>query len=152
MMNNEDEYMAIALEEARKAADRGEVPIGAVLVDTTSQAVIAKNGNRTRELNDPSAHAEMLVIRQGCEIKGAQRIPECDLYVTLEPCNMCAGAISFARIRKLVFAASDEKGGAVINGTKFYSQATCHHKPQISHGVLSEDCSKILKEFFIDKR
>lgn len=144
--------MTLALEEAKKAAGRGEVPIGAVIVDPADGRVIASNGNRTRELNDPSAHAEMLAIREACTIAGAQRIPELDLYVTLEPCAMCAAAISFARIRNLVFAASDPKGGGVLHGGKFYEQPTCHHKPNVSRGTLEGECGDILREFFREKR
>ncbi len=145
-------YMQHALEQARQAGARDEVPIGAVLVDSASGAIIAANGNRTRELNDPTAHAEILVLREGCRIAGAQRIPDCDLYVTLEPCAMCAAAISFARIRRLVFGASDPKGGGVLHGGKFYEQPTCHHRPDVSSGMLENDCGVILKEFFARKR
>ncbi len=144
--------MNIALEEARKAQERDEVPIGAVLVDSKSGVIIAQNGNRTRELADPTAHAEVLVIREGCEKAGTQRIPDCDLYVTLEPCVMCAGAISFARIRTLYFGAQDPKGGAVIHGPEFFNQKTCHHKLEIHSGIFEEDCGQILKDFFAGKR
>lgn len=121
-------------------------------IDPRSKSIIARNGNRTRELNDPSAHAEVLVIREGCEINNAQRIPEYDLYVTLEPCAMCAGAISFARIRRLVFAAPDPKGGGVIHGGKFFEQPTCHHRPQVTHGLLADEAGEILKAFFKARR
>lgn len=144
--------MSLAWEEAKQAAARDEVPIGAVIVDPTSGNIIARNGNRTRELKDPSAHAEILVIREACEKAGAQRIPELDLYVTLEPCAMCAAAISFARIRRVVFGADDPKGGGILHGGKFYEQPTCHHKPVVSHGTLAADCSLILKEYFKAKR
>lgn len=145
-------YMSRALEEAKKAAERDEVPIGAVLVDRESGKIIAADGNRTRELNDPTAHAEIMVIREGCRIKNAQRIPECDLYVTLEPCTLCATAISFARIGKLSYGAEDSKGGAVNSGVRFYEQHTCHHKPVIESGIIREACSNILKDFFKKKR
>lgn len=144
--------MAIALEEANAAKLRDEVPIGAVLVDVHSDTVLARAGNRTRELNDPSAHAEMLVIREACEKTGAQRIPEHDLYVTLEPCTMCAAAISFARIRRVIIGAPDEKGGGVLHGAQFYDQPTCHWRPEVTHGLMSEECGRILKDFFASKR
>ncbi len=140
------------MEEANAAAARDEVPIGAVLSDRRSKSILARDGNRTRELNDPSAHAEMLVIRAGCALDGAQRIPDYDLYVTLEPCAMCAAGISFARIRRLVFAAPDPKGGGVIHGGKFYEQPTCHHRPMVAHGLLAEEAGNVLREFFKIKR
>ena len=143
--------MRAAMEEAKNAAARDEVPIGAVIVDENG-AIVAQDGNRTRELNDPSAHAEILAIRAACEKAGAQRIPNHTLYVTLEPCAMCAGAISFARIGRVVFGASDAKGGGVLHGGKFYEQPTCHHKPSIENGLMAEGCGKILKEFFKSKR
>jgi tRNA(adenine34) deaminase len=148
---NEKKYMNAALEEAKAAAGRDEVPIGAVLVDTRTGAIAARAGNRTVELHDPSAHAEMLVIREVCQQAGAQRIPEYDLYVTLEPCAMCATAISFARIRRLVFGAIDEKGGGVLHGGKFYEQPTCHHRPEVQHTPTPE-CGQILKDYFKAKR
>jgi len=153
-MNLKDDYtyMRHALEEAKHAAAREEVPIGAVIVDPRTGDIIARGSNRTRELNDPTAHAEILAIRSACDIAGAQRIPELDLYVTLEPCAMCAGAISFARIRRLVIGALDEKGGGVLHGGRFYDQKTCHHKPEIAHGDLAEECGQILKDFFRSKR
>lgn len=149
---DEDVYMRIALEEARKAAGRDEVPIGAVLVHAETGDILAQNGNRTRALNDPTAHAEILVIREGCEKAGAQRIPECDLYVTLEPCAMCAAAISFARIRTLTFGASDPKGGGILHGGKFFDQPTCHHRPQIRNGFNAEESGDLLRRFFKEKR
>lgn len=144
--------MTLALEEAKSAAARNEVPIGAVIVDPRDNSVIASASNRTRELRDPSAHAEMLAIREACAKAGAQRIPELDLYVSLEPCAMCAAAISFARIRRLVFAAPDPKGGGVLHGGKFYEQPTCHHRPNVSHGTLADECGDILRGFFREKR
>ena len=152
-MRIEDErFMEMALEEASAAAERGEVPIGAVLVHAETGIIVASTGNRTIELTDPTAHAEILAIRDGCIKAGAQRIPDCDLYVTLEPCAMCAAAISFARIRRLVFGASDPKGGGVLHGGKFFEQPTCHHRPEIAHGFLAEPCSQILKGFFALRR
>ena len=144
--------MKAALEEAKAAQERGEVPIGAVLVDAGSGEIIARAGNRTRELSDPSAHAEMLVIRAACEKAGVQRIPGLELYVTLEPCAMCAAAISFARISRLIIGAEDPKGGGVLHGGKFYEQPTCHHRPEVMSGVLADEAGKILREFFKAKR
>lgn len=143
--------MEIALEEARAAAARGEVPIGAVLVHAESGTIAARDGNRTLELKDPSAHAEMLVIRAMCEKENAQRIPDYELYVTLEPCAMCAAAISFARLKRVTFGAIDPKGGGVLHGGKFYEQPTCHHRPDVAH-VPTEECGTILKEFFKERR
>ncbi len=140
------------MEEANDAAARNEVPIGALIVDPASGEVMARAGNRTRERHDPSAHAEMLCIREACEKAGAQRIPDFDLYVTLEPCTMCAAAISFARIRRLVIGAVDPKGGGVLSGVKFFDQPTCHHKIEIVSGVLEDECSVILKDFFQARR
>mgnify|MGYP003134293740 FL=1 len=144
--------MRLALEEANAARARDEVPIGAVLIETASGEVIARAGNRTRELNDPSAHAEMLVIREACEKAGAQRIPGHSLYVTLEPCAMCAAAISFARIERVIIGALDPKGGGVLHGGKFYEQPTCHWRPEVSSGLLEDECGDILRDFFRSKR
>ncbi len=140
------------MEEARAAGTRGEVPIGAVLVNRDSGEIAARAGNRTIELSDPTAHAEILVIREICQKEGAQRIPGYDLYVTLEPCAMCTAAIAFARIPRLVFGAQDPKGGAVLHGPKFYDQPTCHHKIEIAHGPLETESSALLKEFFQARR
>lgn len=144
--------MALAMEEAKRAAARDEVPIGAVLVDVRTGQVAAREGNRTIELRDPSAHAELLVIRAVCAQENAQRIPDYDLYVTLEPCAMCAAAISFARIRRLVFAASDPKGGGVLHGGQFYAQPTCHHRPEVTYGPLADEAGQLLRDFFKGKR
>ena len=143
-------YMEIALEEARAAAARGEVPVGAVVVQ--GGAIVARAGNRTRELADPTAHAEMLAIRDACAALAVERLAEADLIVTLEPCAMCAGAISFARIRRLYFGAPDEKGGAVVNGPRFFGQPTCHHAPEIYSGFREQESAALLKEFFREKR
>jgi tRNA(Arg) A34 adenosine deaminase TadA len=145
-------YMEEAFQEALKAYNNNEVPIGAILVDNNNGEIIARSGNATIELSDPTAHAEINVIRQGCTHFKAQRIPECNLYVTLEPCTMCAAAISFARINRLVFGAYDNKGGAVVNGVRFFEQSTCHHKIDYLGGVLEEECSELLKKFFIERR
>ncbi len=150
--SHDNTLMSAALEEAEKARMRDEVPIGAVLVDARTGKIVARNSNRTRELSDPTAHAEILVIREQCEKLGVQRIPEYDLYVTLEPCAMCAGAIAFARIRRLVYGASDPKGGGIAHGGKFFEQPTCHHKINITTGVEADACGQVLKEFFAGKR
>ncbi|MEW6122555.1 MAG: nucleoside deaminase [Pseudomonadota bacterium] len=142
--------MQMALAEARAAAERGEVPVGAVLV--RGSTVIARDGNRTRELNDPTAHAEILVIRAGAAQIASERLLSCDLYVTLEPCAMCAGAISFARIRRLYFGAADPKGGAVESGPRFFSQPTCHHVPEVYGGIAERQASEVLRTFFQDRR
>lgn len=139
-------FMDIAHEEAEKAAQRGEVPIGAVVVKDGK--VLARDGNRTLEFNDPTAHAEVLVIRKACEVLQSQRLTDCDLYVTLEPCPMCAAAISFARIRRLYYGAGDEKGGAVDHGTRFFSQKTCHHAPDVYAGIGEKRASETLRNFF----
>lgn len=145
--------MRIAIEEAHLAAARDEVPIGAVIVDSEKNEIIARNGNRTIELADPTAHAEMLVIRTACQLLGKQRIPHLDLYVTLEPCAMCAAAIGFARIKRLVFGAHDKKGGGILHGGQFFTQPTCHHKKiDISHGINATECSQILQNYFQGKR
>ncbi len=142
--------MDTALEEARLAAERGEVPVGAVIVH--DGAIIARAGNRTRECNDPTAHAEIVAIREACEKLGSERLTGADLYVTLEPCAMCAGAISFARIRRLYFGASDEKGGAVTSGARFYTLPTCHHAPDVYPGIGEADAAEMLKSFFKKQR
>ena len=144
--------MSAALEEAKRAGDRDEVPIGAVIIDPADGRIVARAGNRTRALHDPTAHAEILAIREACAAMGAQRIPGLDLYVTLEPCTMCSAAISFARLRRVVIAASDAKGGGIWHGAKFYEQPTCHHRPEVIQGPLAEESSAILKAYFKAKR
>jgi tRNA(adenine34) deaminase len=143
-------FMKMAFEEARAAGDRGEVPVGAVLV--RDDVVLARAGNRTRELNDVSAHAEMLVIRSAAQAEGNERLNGADLYVTLEPCTLCAAAISFARIRRLYFGAEDMKGGAVDNGVRFFASPTCHHAPEVYSGIGEQEAASILKEFFRARR
>ncbi len=145
-------YMNAAMEEARLASARDEVPIGAVIVDPETGDIIARNGNRTIELSDPTAHAEILCIREACEKENSQRIPQFDLYVTLEPCTMCAGAIAFSRIRRLVIGATDKKGGGIFHGAKFFEQPTCHHKIETERGMLADESGQILKEYFKSKR
>jgi len=142
--------MSVAFAEARAAAARGEVPVGAAIV--REGRIVASAGNRPRELRDPSAHAEMLAIRRACEALDDERLSGCDLYVTLEPCTMCAGAISFARIRRVYYAAHDPKGGAVDSGIRFFSQPTCHHAPEVYGGIREREAAVLLKEFFEGRR
>ena len=144
------DFMALALKEAEAAALRGEVPVGAVIV--RGDMLVASAGNRTRELADPTAHAEMLAIREACRKLSGERLTGHDLYVTLEPCAMCAAAISFARIRRLYFGASDPKGGAVEHGVRFFAAPTCHHKPEVYGGINESECAALLKEFFQARR
>ena len=144
-------FMERALAEAQAAGARGEVPIGAVIASPDG-AVIAAAGNRTRELNDPTAHAELLVIRAACAHLGSQRLTGCDLYVSLEPCPMCAAAISFARIRRLYYGAADPKGGAVEHGARVFNQPTCHHVPEIYPGIDEERAAELLQAFFQARR
>lgn len=144
--------MGIALDEARAAAGRGEVPVGAVLVDGATGDILARAGNRTEEAADPTAHAEMLVIREAAAVLGVPRLASCDLYVTLEPCAMCAAAISFARIRRLYYGADDPKGGGVDHGPHFFAQPTCHHRPEVYGGIAEGEASELLKGFFRERR
>lgn len=139
-----------ALAQARMAAERGETPVGAVV--TRDRAVVAEAGNRTRELNDPTAHAEVLAIRQAAATLGSERLVGCDLWVTLEPCPMCAAAISFARIRRLYFGAADAKGGAVVSGVRLYDQPTCHHAPEVYPGFAEREAADLLRGFFRARR
>ncbi|MBN7783740.1 nucleoside deaminase [Ponticoccus gilvus] len=143
--------MQTALAEARAAAARGEVPVGAVVV-SASGAVIARAGNRTRETNDPTAHAEILAIREACRVAGAERLPDHDLYVTLEPCPMCAAAISFARIRRLYYGAADPKSGGVAQGPRVFSHPQAHHRPEVYDGIGAEEAARLLKTFFEARR
>jgi len=152
MQERRNPYMLRALRQAELAAERGESPIGAVVVDRETGAVLAEDGNRVEELMDPTAHAEMLVIRRAAEAKASPRLTGCDLYVTLEPCPMCAGAISHARIEKLVFGAYDPKGGGVDHGARVFDRPTCHHKPDVVSGVAEADCAALLRSFFQGKR
>ena len=142
--------MTVAFAMARSAEQRSEAPIGAALV--REGAVIASAGNRTRELSDPTAHAEMLVIREAAKRLGAERLVGCDLYVTLEPCAMCAGAISLARLRRLYYAAPDPKGGAVDNGPRFFRSPTCHHAPEVYGGLRESEAAAMLRTFFAARR
>ncbi len=144
-------HMELALQEARLAAGRGEVPVGAVVVSPEG-VVVAAAGNRTRELSDPTAHAEVLAIRAACAAVGSERLPGYDLYVTLEPCVMCAAAISFARVRRLYYGAGDPKGGGVEHGARVFAQATCHHAPEVYPGLGEDEAGAILKGFFAERR
>jgi tRNA(adenine34) deaminase len=146
-----ESHMHAALAEAEAAAARGEVPVGAVVVAADGR-VLARAGNRTRELNDPTAHAEMLAIRAACTQLGSERLTDADLYVTLEPCPMCATAISFARIRRLYFGAADPKGGGVEHGPRIFSQASCHHAPEIYGGIAETRAGELLRAFFAERR
>jgi len=143
--------MDLALREARSAAERGEVPIGAVIVGPDG-AVLAEAGNRTEGDRDPTAHAELLAIRQAARLLGAPRLVECDLHVTLEPCPMCAQAISFARLRRLYYGAADPKGGGVEHGPRIFNQPTCHHRPEIYSGIAENEAAELLRAFFRGRR
>lgn len=149
-MAKNDGFMAQALQEARIAAERGEIPVGAVLV--VDGEIVARSGNRTRADNDVTAHAEIAVIRDASKRLGQERLAGADLYVTLEPCTMCAGAISFARIRRLYYGAEDPKGGAVDNGVRFYRQPTCHHVPDVYSGLFETEAAAMLVQFFKSRR
>jgi tRNA(Arg) A34 adenosine deaminase TadA len=151
MLMRSPEAMSIALAEARAAVARGEVPVGAVVVSAKGE-VLARAGNRTLELKDPTAHAEMLVLREAAAKCGSERLTDCDLYVSLEPCAMCAAAISFARIRRIYFGASDEKMGAVEHGPRFFQQPTCHHRPEVYGGIGEREARELLQSFFNVKR
>ena len=145
-------YMKIALQQAEKAFARDEVPVGAVVVDSSSGQVVARAGNCGEHGKEAFAHAEIEAMRKACKKLGTNRLYDMDLYVTLEPCTMCAAAISMMRIRKVYFGAKDGKGGAIVSGVRFYEQATCHHRPEVEGGIMEDECSKILKEFFRGKR
>jgi tRNA(Arg) A34 adenosine deaminase TadA len=151
-MKEQDDLMAeFALAEARAAGERGEVPIGAVLASLEG-AVLARNGNRILELKDPTAHAELLVLREAAHIIGNERLIGTTLYVTLEPCAMCAGAISLARVARVVYAAADPKGGAVEHGPRFFAQPTCHHRPAVERSGDADAAGRLLQEFFRARR
>lgn len=144
-------YMDIALEEATSAVARGEIPVGAVVVSASGD-VIAQAGNRTREMHDPTAHAEMLAIRAACSALGQERLTGCDLYVTLEPCPMCAATISNARVARLYYGASDPKSGGVAQGPKVFDHPQCHHVPEVYDGISEAACSAVLTDFFAGLR
>lgn len=144
-------FMDQALEEARAAAQRGEVPVGAVVVSPAGQ-VVARAGNRTRELNDPTAHAEILALRAACAAAGSERLPGHDLYVTLEPCPMCAAALSNARIARIYYGASDPKSGGVAQGPRIFAHPQCHHVPEVYDGIGAAEAERLLKMFFAERR
>lgn len=150
-MNRFPDFMSIALDEARAAAARGEVPVGAVIVDPAGNPV-AKAGNRTRELSDPTAHAEILALRAACAAAGSQRLPGHALFVTLEPCAMCAAAIGFARISRLYYGASDPKSGGVAHGARVFRHPQCHHAPDVYDGIAEEAAALLLQQFFSARR
>ena len=143
-------FMDLAIEEARAAQAAGEVPVGCVLV--RDGTVVARGGNRTLRDKDPTAHAEMVALRAAAAAIGSERLTDCDLYVTLEPCAMCAGALSFARVRRLYYGAIDPKGGAVESGVRFFASPTCHHRPEVYGGIGDAEASALLKEFFKERR
>ena len=143
-------FMQLALAEARAAGAAGEVPIGCVIV--RGGAVLARAGNRTLTEHDPTAHAEIIAIRAAAAVLSSERLDDCDLYVTLEPCALCAGAVAFARIRRLYYGAADPKGGAVDNGVKFFSSPSCHHRPEVYGGIAEAEASALLKDFFRERR
>lgn len=143
-------WMELALSQAKEAGMRGEVPVGAVLVQDGK--VVAAAGNRVEELSDPTAHAEMLVLREAADVLKTPRLPGVDLYVTLEPCPMCATALSFARIQRVFFGAYDSKGGGIDHGPRIYNHSTCHHKPEVFGGMSEQACAALLTDFFIEKR
>lgn len=151
MKEQDLEFLILALDQARTAGERGEVPVGAVLVSADGE-VLASAGNRIIELRDPTAHAEMQVLRAGAANLRNERLIGTDLYVSLEPCAMCTAAISFARVARLVYAASDPKGGAVEHGARFFEQPTCHHRPDVEHGALSDESGELLRAFFRARR
>lgn len=150
-MKKED-YMRRALELAKQAAENDEVPIGAIVVDSLTGKIIAEAGNQSAHNGDATAHAEILAIQQTCKKLNQPRLWDMDMYVTLEPCTMCAAAISFVRIKHLYFGATDKKGGAVVSGVKFFEAPTCHHRPTVEYGILAEESTKLLQDFFQKKR
>lgn len=151
-MTSESPFMTLALAEAERAAARGEVPVGAVLVGGDGGVVLAASGNRVEELADPTAHAELLVLRAAAARRGSPRLGDCDLYVTLEPCPMCAAAIALARLRRVYFAAYDPKGGGVEHGPRIFDQPGCNHRPEIYGGIDEQRAAALLREFFQAKR
>lgn len=147
-----EEYMKIALKCAHKAFEQDEVPVGAMIVNPQTGEIVAKAYNKSAHKGDATSHAEILAIKKACAKLKTSRLWDLDMYVTLEPCTMCAAAISFARIANLYFGATDEKGGAVVSGVKFYESKTCHHRPAVQGGILEQPCSELLKTFFKNKR
>jgi len=152
LKNHEESPMQLAIKQAETAKERDEIPVGAVIVDSVTGRIISSRHNQVEVGKDPTAHAEMLAIREACGQLASSRLPACDMYVTLEPCPMCAQAIALARIRRLYFGAYDPKGGGVENGPRIFSQSTCHHRPEIIGGMEEKICSDMLKQFFATKR
>jgi tRNA(Arg) A34 adenosine deaminase TadA len=152
MTEDFEPFMRVALKAAQAAAEAGEVPVGAVIVDPASGEIVAQAGNAPIQDHDPTAHAEIRAIRQAAAARGNYRLTGLDLYVTLEPCAMCAGAISFARLGRVIYGAADKKGGAIEHGPRFFEQKTCHWRPEVVSGVLAEDASAMLTGFFREKR
>lgn len=151
-LSSDSDYMQLALAQARLAAESDEVPIGAVVVNPADGSVVTQAFNKTITLSDPTAHAEILALREACQKAGAQRIPDYDLYVTLEPCPMCAAALSFARFRRVVYGAHDPKSGGLSSGPCLYTHAQLHHKPEVVSGVLADESAALLQQFFQAKR
>ena len=147
-----EDYIRRTLTLAKQAAECDEIPVGCLIVDPQKQEIVAEAHNKSQHIGNATDHAEMLCLREACQKLNQNRLWDMEMYVTLEPCTMCAAAISFARIKHLYFGAYDEKGGAVVNGIKFFEQPTCHHHPLISGGILEQECSQILKDFFQNKR
>lgn len=141
-----------AIKEAQIAFEKDEVPVGAIIVDSKTGEIIAKSHNKNVSGRDSTAHAEMLALKEACESKKSHRLDDCDMYVTLEPCAMCAGAISLARIKRLYFGAQDKKSGGVHNGAKIFDSKSCHHKPEVYCGIKAAACEKLMKDFFAKKR
>ena len=152
MSSDEPSPMDLAMAEAEAAAGRGEVPVGAVVVDGRTGAVLARAGNEVEARHDPTAHAEMLAIRKAAARSGTARLADCDIYVTLEPCAMCAQAIAFARLRRLYFGAADPKGGGVEHGARIFQQPTCHHRPEVIGGIQESRAGELLRRFFKERR
>jgi len=148
----EDQFVIKAVEEAKKALGRDDVPVGAVIVDINNQEIIATASNKSESGSDPTLHAEMLAITKACKQKGTAILNDCDIYVTLEPCPMCAQAISFARFRRLYFGAYDSKSGGVEHGPRIFDSSSCHHKPEVYGGIMESQCGVLLKDFFKGKR
>ena len=149
-LNQHSLFLDEAFNEARLAGARSETPVGAVIV--CQNEIIGRGGNRTREFHDPTAHAEIIAIREACKVIQSERLIDCDLYVTLEPCTLCAAAISFARVRRLYFGATDIKGGAVDSGIRFFNTSTCHHSPEVYGGFRENEAGQLLTEFFRQRR
>jgi len=151
-MKLDNSFMQEAVKEAKKAFDLDEVPVGAVIVDVTTGKIIAKTHNRNILNKDSTAHAEILALKEACRVKNSHRLDDCDLYITLEPCAMCAGAISLSRIRRIYYGASDKKSGAVEHGARVFESPACHHKPEVYGNINSQECENLLKDFFAKKR